>query len=138
MDVRDLKGIRGMGKLPIMMNNPTSGLGSFFKNKKKGNTMPKVKPPRKFGPPTQDTSVSVTKPPFVSPYRDIPYNQMFWARFDPAPNITPQQMHELYLKHGHPTQSEFGGFNPFDGSPTPNPRFDPTDESIVFRSPFGS
>ena len=65
------------------------------------------------------------------PYKDIPFNQSFWATVRLQANATPEQMHRLYLKHGHPTQSEnldipnFDGTGGFDstGGNLPNPNY---------------
>tara|TARA_B110000438_G_scaffold45313_1_gene45394 strand:+ start:1129 stop:2820 length:1692 start_codon:yes stop_codon:yes gene_type:complete len=60
------------------------------------------------------------------PYKDIPYNQGFWARVRLSPDITPEQLHELHLKHGHRTQSENLSMSNLEGlgESLPNPRYD--------------
>ena len=60
-----------------------------------------------------------------NPYRDIPYNQGFWARVRLQENVTPEQMNALYLKHGHPTQSETLSIPSLDGTGNgfPNPNY---------------
>ena len=63
----------------------------------------------------------------VTSYADVPYNSGFWALFDPAPNITPQQMHELHMKHGHRQYSKLVGAGmPGREGGLPNPSYDPT------------
>ena len=124
---RDLEGIRGMGKPPIMMNRPTGGLGSLLK--RKVNTMPvddrnKVKPTSKFGRFPQNTSVSVAKAPSANSYTDIPYDQRWWSRVKLQDNLSPEQMHQIYMEHGHPTQSATIGS--FGGEAMPNPNFAPS------------
>ena len=124
---RDLEGVRGMGKPPIMMNRPTGGLGSLLK--RKVNTMPvddrnKVKPTSKFGRFPQNTSVSVAKAPSANSYTDIPYDQRWWSRVKLQDNLSPEQMHQIYMEHGHPTQSATIGS--FGGEAMPNPNFAPS------------
>tara|TARA_R100000995_G_C3475578_1_gene120767 strand:+ start:46 stop:1563 length:1518 start_codon:yes stop_codon:yes gene_type:complete len=60
------------------------------------------------------------------PYKDIPYNQSFWATVRLSSDITPEQLHELHLKHGHPTQSQTLGIPSLDGTGNglPNPSYD--------------
>ena len=60
------------------------------------------------------------------PYKDIPYNQNFWARVRLSPDITPTQLHELHLKHGHRTQSENLSMSNLEGlgESLPNPSYD--------------
>ena len=60
------------------------------------------------------------------PYKDIPYNQNFWARVRLSSDITPAQLHELHLKHGHRTQSENLSMSNLEGTGNafPNPSYD--------------
>lgn len=60
------------------------------------------------------------------PYKDIPYNGSFWQTVRLSSDITPEQLHQLHLKHGHPTQSQTLGIPSLGGmnNGMPNPNFD--------------
>jgi len=50
-------------------------------------------------------------------YADVPYDLGWWARVNLSPDLTPQQMHEVYMKHGHPQYSQNRGIMGMSGIP---------------------
>ena len=64
--------------------------------------------PRKTIPrATKDPRQSITESfDPVTSYAEVPYDQGWWARVNLRRDLTPQQMHEVYMKHGHPQYSQ--------------------------------
>ena len=56
-------------------------------------------------------------------YTDVPYDQQWWSRVKLQENLSPEQMNQIYMEHGHPTQSATIGS--FGGEAMPNPNFAP-------------